>query len=121
MLVLSRKPDQTVFIGDSIKVTVVRVRGNVVTLGIDAPKSVRVLREEISGREAKPTSQTADQGSASPQIPEHPVSEHATQDPPCNTQDSAPLADLEDMLYEPEDYATRNAFSSPLAQYMFAP
>ncbi len=47
MLVLSRKQNQRIKLGDSITVTVVRVAGDKVRLGIDAPADVRVLREEL--------------------------------------------------------------------------
>lgn len=47
MLVLSRKEHQRIRVGDSIVVTVVRVSGDKVRLGIEAPESVRVLREEL--------------------------------------------------------------------------
>ena len=47
MLVLSRKQGEKVCIGDNITVTVLGVRGNVLKLGIDAPREVRVLRSEL--------------------------------------------------------------------------
>ena len=47
MLVLSRRESQRIQLGDSIVVTVVRVRGDRVRLGIEAPSSVRVLRGEL--------------------------------------------------------------------------
>lgn len=50
MLVLSRQVDETLIIRTSdgpIRVTLVDIRGNKVRIGIDAPKSVRVDREEI--------------------------------------------------------------------------
>lgn len=47
MLVLSRKEAERIRLGDSIVVTVVRVSGDKVRLGIDAPPSVVVLREEL--------------------------------------------------------------------------
>ena len=47
MLVLSRKVDQRIMIGDSITITVVAVSKNKVRLGIDAPKEVSVHRREI--------------------------------------------------------------------------
>ena len=47
MLVLTRKPNQSLYIGDNIKITVHGIRGNQVKLGIDAPDSIRVYREEI--------------------------------------------------------------------------
>ncbi len=47
MLVLSRKESQKLKLGDSIVVTVVRVSGDKVRLGIEAPSDVLVLREEL--------------------------------------------------------------------------
>ncbi|MBM4000891.1 MAG: carbon storage regulator [Planctomycetes bacterium] len=47
MLVLSRKETERIRLGDSIIVTVVRVAGDKVRLGIDAPPDVLVLREEL--------------------------------------------------------------------------
>lgn len=47
MLVLSRKESQRIKLGDSIVVTVVRVSGDKVRLGIEAPADLVVLREEL--------------------------------------------------------------------------
>jgi carbon storage regulator CsrA len=47
MLVISRKPGEVLKIGDNITVTVLGVRGNVLRLGIEAPRDVRVLRGEL--------------------------------------------------------------------------
>jgi carbon storage regulator len=47
MLVLSRKESERIRLGDSIVVTVVRVSGDKVRLGIEAPPDVLVLREEL--------------------------------------------------------------------------
>jgi carbon storage regulator len=47
MLVLSRRESQRIKLGDSIVVTVVRVAGDRVRLGIEAPRDVVVLREEL--------------------------------------------------------------------------
>ena len=47
MLVLSRKESQRIKLGDSIVVTVVKVSGDKVRLGIEAPSNVLVLREEL--------------------------------------------------------------------------
>ena len=46
MLVLRRKVGERIMIGDSIEVTILRVRGGKVRLGFTAPPSVRVDREE---------------------------------------------------------------------------
>ena len=47
MLVLSRRERQRIKVGDSIIVTVVRVAGDKVRLGIEAPPEVLVLRDEL--------------------------------------------------------------------------
>lgn len=49
MLVLSRKPDEKILIGKDITLTVVRIIGNKVRLGIEAPTEVKVLRAELAG------------------------------------------------------------------------
>ncbi len=50
MLVLSRKESERIRLGDSIVVTVVRVNGDKVRLGIEAPADMLVLREELEPR-----------------------------------------------------------------------
>lgn len=47
MLILTRRPLETVTIGDEVTVTILSVKGNHVRIGIKAPKSVPVHREEI--------------------------------------------------------------------------
>ena len=47
MLVLSRKKDEKIIIGDNITLMVIEIRGDKVRLGIDAPKEVSVHREEV--------------------------------------------------------------------------
>ena len=47
MLVLSRRKDETIMIGDDVEITIVDVRGDTVRLGIKAPRSVSVHRKEI--------------------------------------------------------------------------
>ena len=47
-MVLSRRAGEQILIGNDIRVTVVSVKGNRVTLGIDAPKNVRIERSEIA-------------------------------------------------------------------------
>lgn len=48
MLILTRRPGESITIGEDVTVTVVNVNGNHVRLGITAPRSVQVVREEIS-------------------------------------------------------------------------
>ena len=47
MLVLSRQRDESIFIGDNIKITVVQIKGKQVRIGIDAPKETKIYREEV--------------------------------------------------------------------------
>lgn len=47
MLVLSRKPGESIAIGDSIRVTIVEVSGDRVKVGIEAPQEVIILRQEL--------------------------------------------------------------------------
>lgn len=47
MLILSRRPGESITIGDDIVVTVVGVSGNQIRLGVTAPREIRVLREEV--------------------------------------------------------------------------
>lgn len=47
MLVLTRKVDQSIMIGDDIKVVIVDIRGDQVKIGIDAPRDISVHRQEI--------------------------------------------------------------------------
>lgn len=48
MLVLSRKMSERILIGDEIVITVVRIGPNSVKIGIDAPKTMNIVREEIA-------------------------------------------------------------------------
>ena len=98
MLVLSRKTDEQILIGDDIKITLIRVRGNSVRIGIDAPREVRVVRGELEVFDSKHSDADDDQPSdrehpfAHPQPPiaartkknaNHrlPSPEHVTSDP----------------------------------------
>jgi len=47
MLILTRKPGESLYIGDNIKVTIVELKGHQIRVGIDAPTDLRIYREEI--------------------------------------------------------------------------
>jgi len=47
MLVLSRKPGETIQISDNIQIRILEVKGDTVRIGIEAPKSVDILRGEL--------------------------------------------------------------------------
>ena len=60
MLILTRRIGESVVIGDDIKLTVLGVKGSQVRLGIDAPKTVSVHREEIYERIQQEDSSTTE-------------------------------------------------------------
>ncbi|MCH8851107.1 MAG: carbon storage regulator CsrA [Planctomycetes bacterium] len=47
MLVLSRQQDESIMVGDDIKITIVRISGDKVRVGIDAPEEMPVHRREV--------------------------------------------------------------------------
>ncbi len=47
MLVLPRQRDEEIMIGDSVRITVIDIRGDKVRIGIDAPQNVSVHRREV--------------------------------------------------------------------------
>jgi carbon storage regulator len=51
MLVLSRKESQRIRLGDSIVITIVKISGDKVRVGIEAPSDVLVLRDELEAHE----------------------------------------------------------------------
>ncbi|MCP3911101.1 MAG: carbon storage regulator CsrA [Actinomycetia bacterium] len=48
MLVLSRRANQSIVIGDNVTITVIEIRNDQVRLGITAPREIRVHREEVA-------------------------------------------------------------------------
>lgn len=47
MLVLSRKPGEKILIGENVTITIVRIGPNTVRLGIEAPRDMNIVREEL--------------------------------------------------------------------------
>lgn len=61
MLVLSRFKDEVIDIGDNVSITVVKIEGGKVKIGIDAPKDVRVNRREVTEAIARSKSTEGDE------------------------------------------------------------
>ena len=68
MLILTRRIGESLNIGDEVSVTVLDVKGEQVRLGVAAPKSVPVHREEVFHRIAEETQAPADSPVASPPV-----------------------------------------------------
>lgn len=64
MLVLSRQRDESIIIGDDIRITIVDIRGDKVRLGIEAPNSVPVHRQEVYEAIQREQQQTAPEAPA---------------------------------------------------------
>ena len=47
MLILTRKSGESIKVGDTVKITILEIKGNHVKIGIDAPKDLEIYREEI--------------------------------------------------------------------------
>ncbi len=103
MLVLSRRPGESINIGDDVVVTVLEVHGDTVRVGIDAPRTVRVHREEVyrklqeENRAAAQADDTAAAalssllaGSAPPPTPAPPTPAPPTPGPPKPAPPRAP-------------------------------
>ena len=64
MLVLTRKTNQSIMIGDDIEISVLAVMGEKVRIGIEAPRSVPVFRKEVYIEIQEDSDDTDDQGNA---------------------------------------------------------
>ncbi|MCL2008003.1 MAG: carbon storage regulator CsrA [Treponema sp.] len=47
MLILSRKTNEKIMIGDDISVSIIEIRGDQVRIGVEAPKKIKVFRQEV--------------------------------------------------------------------------
>ena len=47
MLILSRKTNEKIMIGEDISISIIEIRGDQVRIGVDAPKKVKVFRQEV--------------------------------------------------------------------------
>lgn len=65
MLVLTRKKNQRIVIGDDIFITVVAIGGKNVRIGIEAPDDILVMREEIRSGKQEPSEESSASSSSS--------------------------------------------------------
>jgi carbon storage regulator CsrA len=92
MLVLTRKLQQQIKIGDSITVTVLRVKGSTVRIGVQAPRDVRVVRGELPKGDSDPNTDDAPLPTTSlALVVEQPIETTADE---CVTPTTPPSAEL---------------------------
>ncbi|GIW90966.1 MAG: hypothetical protein KatS3mg109_1398 [Pirellulaceae bacterium] len=94
MLVLSRKSQQQICIGDSIRITILKIRGRTVRLGIEAPDGVRIVRAELQPL-ADETGGREDVSAAHPELatgPAHCTAGNKKEAADDDAQDVGPLA-----------------------------
>ena len=66
MLILTRRADESIMIGDEVTVTVLGINGNQIRIGIDAPREITVHRQEVYERiKAEPEDHSSVAGSSS--------------------------------------------------------
>jgi carbon storage regulator len=56
MLVLTRRPNESFFVGDEVNIKVLEVKGSQVKIGIDAPRDIQIVRDDVKTTVARPQS-----------------------------------------------------------------
>lgn len=68
MLILSRKKDESIMIGDNIEISVVDIKGDQIKLGIKAPRDIKVYRREVFTAIQKENQAAAKAGTQLPEL-----------------------------------------------------
>jgi carbon storage regulator len=53
MLVLTRRPNESFFVGDNVNIKVLEIRGSQVKIGIDAPRDIQIVRDNVKSEIVK--------------------------------------------------------------------
>ncbi len=54
MLVLTRRPNESFYVGDDVNIMVLEVKGSQVKIGIEAPREIQIVRDDVKSTFAKP-------------------------------------------------------------------
>ena len=89
MLVLGRKENQSIIIGQNIRVTIVGRSGSSIRIGVQAPGDVRIVREELAGRADESAKRLAGDRPAPAKQPGRRAAEHKREEgaPPAEQSD----------------------------------
>jgi carbon storage regulator len=68
MLILSRKINEKIMIGEDISISIIEIRGDQVRVGVDAPKTVKVFRQEVFDAIKAENKAAADSRTALPEL-----------------------------------------------------
>ena len=56
MLVLTRRPNESFYVGDNVNITVLEVKGSQVKIGIEAPREIQIVRDDVKSTVQKSNS-----------------------------------------------------------------
>jgi len=115
MLVLSRNRDESIMIGDDVKITIVDVRGDKVRLGIEAPREIPVHRMEIYEAIQREKKEKQAQERAEKKAQEQP--EKQPQEQSEKTAQKEPEKEPEKELQQPEKAAQEEPAKAPQKQH----
>jgi carbon storage regulator len=69
MLILSRKINEKIMIGDNISISIIGIKGDQIRIGVDAPRSVKVFRQEVLSEIKAANKAASESGTAPPVLP----------------------------------------------------
>ncbi|MDR2193889.1 MAG: carbon storage regulator CsrA [Treponema sp.] len=69
MLILSRKVNEKIMIGEDISISIIEIKGDQIRIGVDAPRSVKIFRQEVFSEIKAANKAASETGTALPDLP----------------------------------------------------